>query len=1324
MVVIGGVTINISGDSDPFIRALTKAVSGATKALGGLAAAGLKIGAITIAAGAAAGAISGIAALASKAAGALAVLPAAFAALGAGVAAVKIGMDGVGEALKNLDPANAEQLAKAMEKLAPNAQEFVRTMQGLKPAWDELKKAVQDKLFEGMGESMQNLADKQLPVLKKGLEGIATEINAGVRAAFAELSTDARAADFTTIFAGAQQLFHGIGQAMAPVVGALVDIATVGSEFVGGAGAGIQSWAEKFQATVAQMRADGSLKEMMQTGIDAAKALFGAIGDVIHILTGVGKAAMEAGTFGGFLEALDKINEWVNSFAGQNALVQFFQEVNGAVGALLPSIDDLANALFTGLVPVVAEFVKGVGPSLEPVLQALSAGFAELLPAMLPLGQAIGAILEALAPLIPVIAQVAAAFATVLSVILQALAPVLQWLSEFLLSNKDIIGAFAAAISAIAIPVAAIVVAFKAWVFIKDAILAARAAMIALNLTFLVTPIGLLVIAITGLVAGLVYFFAKTETGKKIFQGFVDRLSKGWEYVKVAFAVAWEVIKGIFDAFITVAKFLWENVLSPIFTALKYALAVVLTVFLLWWEGVKFVFNAWAALARWVWDTVLSPIWELMKAGFQLLGEFFVMVWESWIKPAWDALGIGIQFVWDTIISPVWELMKTGLQLLGDFFVMVWESWIKPAWDALGIGIQFVWDNVISPVWELIKAGLSLVGAAFSAIWNNVIKPVWDGLGAGISAVWENVISPAWEAMKSGLQAVGDFFGTVVDGIKKVWDGLKKILAIPINFFLETVWNNGIAKAWNTAADLLGLDARAPTFDPVKFATGGVLPGYTPGRDVHTFVDPASGMAIALSGGEAIMRPEVTRAIGVGAVDSLNAAAQIGGVGAVQKTLRKMHFATGGAIDSNLWGIVQQEAPGGAAMTLTSAYRPGDPGHHGAAQAIDVSNGGDAGTPEMNSVAKYMYENYGAALAELIHWPLAGWENIDEGRAFDFGSATNEQHRNHVHIASRNVLNDKVGGPAGSAASPEQQRSFLHEKIDQLLEDILSPARALVVDLVGAAPPEFRNMPPAFMDSRREALSAFLAETIDNMTDGLTDAWNKTKEFFSFDQGGIMPSGKGGFNSTGRPERVLTPAQTEAFDAFVGWITGKNDWNRFTVELGEAIGEACAKPVAQAAESGTKAGAEAAAAGGGGTGIGSSPIVANAAAGMIEELTEGMLRHDDTLYDERNTGLTDAELEQRKKEQWESVFGPGSADNISFADVNGRNAIRWNGQVGHDMGDRAGQVSSGSGGSQGTVQQGPSNTTTVHAPITYQGDADFDTLLRDFGSRLLALLDH
>jgi hypothetical protein len=75
-------------------------------------------------------------------------------------------------------------------------------------------------------------------------------------------------------------------------------------------------------------------------------------------------------------------------------------------------------------------------------------------------------------------------------------------------------------------------------------------------------------------------------------------------------------------------------------------------------------------------------------------------------------------------------------------------------------------------------------------------------------------------------------------------------------------------------------------------ATGGVLPGYTPGADVHHFRSPTAG-DLHLSGGEAVMRPEWTNAVGPGFISEQNAIARAQGAEGVRRSLG---FSLGGIL--------------------------------------------------------------------------------------------------------------------------------------------------------------------------------------------------------------------------------------------------------------------------------------------------------------------------------------------------------------------------------------------------------------------------------------------
>lgn len=102
-------------------------------------------------------------------------------------------------------------------------------------------------------------------------------------------------------------------------------------------------------------------------------------------------------------------------------------------------------------------------------------------------------------------------------------------------------------------------------------------------------------------------------------------------------------------------------------------------------------------------------------------------------------------------------------------------------------------------------------------------------------------------------------------------------------------------------------------------ADGGVLPGYTPGRDVHMFTSPTGG-ALGLSGGEAVMRPEWTKAVGPGFVDYMNKVAKRGGAPAVKRALGRAGVPGEGAFYAN-GGIIPTGGAYGAGSVQKMAAK-------------------------------------------------------------------------------------------------------------------------------------------------------------------------------------------------------------------------------------------------------------------------------------------------------------------------------------------------------------------------------------------------------------------
>lgn len=274
----------------------------------------------------------------------------------------------------------------------------------------------------------------------------------------------------------------------------------------------------------------------------------------------------------------------------------------------------------------------------------------------------------------------------------------------------------------------------------------------------------------------------------------------------------------------------------------------------IWGEFSRFLGEAWAnisAAATWAWENVLKPVFEGIAA---------VVTW-----------------VYENIIKPTFEAIVNYFRFWGAVANWLWVNALQPVFAKIGEIFNWVWLNVIKPVVDYIGLALRGLGIIFGWLYESIIKPVWEGISAAISAGWSWIDAHVFTPFKIGIDLLGQAFENVSKAIGVAWDGIKQAAAVPINFVLDTVWNNGLRSFWNDLVTNLGLkDMKLPKAALVKFASGGVLPGYTPGRDVHEFYSPTGGR-LALSGGEAIMRPEFTRMVGGKAgVDRLNAMARSG----------------------------------------------------------------------------------------------------------------------------------------------------------------------------------------------------------------------------------------------------------------------------------------------------------------------------------------------------------------------------------------------------------------------------------------------------------------
>jgi SLT domain-containing protein len=600
------------------------------------------------------------------------------------------------------------------------------------------------------------------------------------------------------------------------------------------------------------------------TKASAVKSLFGGPGEDLGAALfslNVGKAADSLGKVGG---AADKVGQTIRS--GPSHEIEVF-----------------TRTLQQG-------FVDFIGGKVLPIVSMLAHGFNTTL---LPPIRLIGSMLAA--TLIPALAG-----------LWQVGVGVVGWLRDmgtWLIPIGIAVAGFTAAIFAQQIVTAAVTTVFAVY---RGAILAwtavqrgATIAQMAFNAVMNANPIVLVITAIVALGAALYIAYQRSET-------FRNAVQAAWQGIQTAAAFAWNSIlkpafEGIKTALAAVGQafvWLWASVIKPVFGFIDTAARILLTIITIVVFGpIYLAVKLLGAIFSWLWTAVISPVVSAIVGGFKLLWAGVSLVFGYFVTGLKVAAG-WVRWLYDAVVAPVvrlvvagfrtlwlgvqvaFGLFMNGLRVIGGWIRWLYSAVVAPVVGLILTGFRLMWTGVKITFGYFVQ-GLKTLGGWAKWLWTNAVQPAMNGIKGVISTVYNSGIKPVFDALKSAVGQVGKAFDAARAAIKVAWDKIKDIAKAPVSFIVNTVYNKGIVAVWNKVAGAFG----APKLDTFKFATGGILPGYTPGRDVHL---------AALSGGEAVMRPEWTRAVGPGYVNAMNAAARGGGVRGVQRALGLPGFAGGG----------------------------------------------------------------------------------------------------------------------------------------------------------------------------------------------------------------------------------------------------------------------------------------------------------------------------------------------------------------------------------------------------------------------------------------------
>ncbi len=157
----------------------------------------------------------------------------------------------------------------------------------------------------------------------------------------------------------------------------------------------------------------------------------------------------------------------------------------------------------------------------------------------------------------------------------------------------------------------------------------------ALNVAMAANPLGLIVVGIALVIAGIGFLIDNWDLVVKVFQAGIDAIIKFFQ--DLWYNILWPIVKfigDVFTAIFTTASniilgawelisgyylFLWNDILVPFGTFIK-------DIFTGNWEGAAdAVISAWnkvGAVFQWLWDNILSPIFDAIGEGIKVVDEF------------------------------------------------------------------------------------------------------------------------------------------------------------------------------------------------------------------------------------------------------------------------------------------------------------------------------------------------------------------------------------------------------------------------------------------------------------------------------------------------------------------------------------------------------------------------------------------------------------------------------------------------------------------------------------------------------------------------------
>lgn len=824
--------------------ALSAALSGGRLLLMG-AAAGTALSAVSALS---AGLIALVGA-AAQAGGVVGLLPAVLFAVKAAALTVKLGLTGMQETFSAIAEGDAQAFEESLKNLAPSARSFAREVNALKPAFDSMQLDVQQRLFAGLGGNIRLLGNTYLPIARDMFTNIAGSINLAALDLSSFLREGQTIDKVSLAAANTGGAFSVLRRALVPAVSSLVDLTSVGSQFLPGLAEKVTALAERFGAFIRSAADSGRLTEFFANALAVASQLGRILGNIGSGLGNVFSSGMNAGR--GLLTSLENITaafeEFTGSVDGQQALDSFFGSIATVSATALPVLRELALLIGGDIAPLLSNLAEGVGPGVIAVIGQLRPTVTALTPGLTAIGEAFGRILAALAPLLPALGQLVGQLATKLAAALNAAIGPLTSFVNFLVDSPGALAGLLGGVGAVALamgPLSGVISTLAPMI----GNLVSNAGGLRAVLTTLTGPVGLIIGLLTALFIGSEDFRNAVLGLVSVIGGLVGQLvSTLAPTFSVLAGVVGNLVATLGTALapvVTLVANLLSAVLPPIISALGPILAAVVPV-------VELVASALSGLIA----NAVTPLVQILTAV---------------LMPVIQALQPVITTVFGVITEVIQNAMTIMQGTINLVLGIITGDWSR-AWDGIKqifsgaialigsiiTGAVEIWRSVISNTWNAVT---SIVSSAWNAIKGSVSSGV-DGVVSFVRGLPSNVVAALGNLGSLLVSAGRDLINGLINGVKQVAGNIAESVLGPIRNSVDAV------------KDFLGIASPSKLFRQFGTWTG---EGYVEGMDAMTPAVIAAGRAMAQAAAGAMGTPGSGLGVPGAVVAGSNAAASAG----------------------------------------------------------------------------------------------------------------------------------------------------------------------------------------------------------------------------------------------------------------------------------------------------------------------------------------------------------------------------------------------------------------------------------------------------------------